>query len=317
MIATLNGSGSYTHTGNVGESITVRFDSDGSVTYSGFEFTVRYDGYDIGEETGNETTADCVTRTFGFGSGAAETFALQTNTNYYFSWSSGTGASGFRGVPNSGSTITTDQSAWNSGSATSIRFSSNRLNNCSWTNSSSTLTYRVVTPGSVSVSGGGTQCGGSRTITASGGANGTIYFQGTTSNGTSTATPSTSESITSSGTYYFRAMNGGCWGTQGSVNVTINSVPSATTVSGGGTFCGNTTITASGGSGGTIYFQGTTSNGTSTATASTSENITSSGTYYFRSRRARGCWGTEGSVNVNYKFCTICYNKKVRWHVLW
>ncbi len=153
-------------------------------------------------------------------------------------------------------------------------------------------------PGTVTVSGAGAFCG-STTITASGGAGGTIYFQGTTSGGTSTATPSTSEVITTSGTYYFRAQTPlGCWGTQGSAAVTINAIPSATTVSGAGAFCGSTTITASGGGGGTIYFQGTTSGGTSTATASSSEVITTSGTYYFRSRSAAGCWGAEGSVTV-------------------
>lgn len=77
-----------------------------------------------------------------------------------------------------------------------------------------------------------------------------------------------------------------------------NTTPTTTTASGGGTFCDNTTITAAGGAGGTIYFQGTTSNGTSTVTASTSETITISGTYYFRSRSGAGCWGPQGSVVV-------------------
>lgn len=85
-------------------------------------------------------------------------------------------------------------------------------------------------PGAVTVSGGGSQCGGSMTLTASGGSGGTIYWQNTTSNGTSTATPSTSQSVSSSGTYYFRAQSaGGCWGTQGSATVSILSSPSAPT----------------------------------------------------------------------------------------
>ena len=154
------------------------------------------------------------------------------------------------------------------------------------------------TPTVVVVSGGGAYCGGT-TITASGGTGGTIYFQGTTSGGTSTATPSSSEVISTSGTYYFRAQSaGGCWGAQGSVTVTINAIPAAVTVNGAGTFCGNTTITATGGTGGTIYFEGTTSGGTSTATPSSSQVISASGTYYFRSQSAAGCWGTEGSVTV-------------------
>ena len=82
-------------------------------------------------------------------------------------------------------------------------------------------------PAAVTVSGGGTFCN-SATLTASGGAGGTIYWQGTTSNGTSTATPSTSQVVTSSGTYYFRSYNsasGGCWGPEGSATVTINTTP--------------------------------------------------------------------------------------------
>jgi len=248
-------------------------------------------------------------------------------------------------------------------------------------------------PATVSVSGGGTFCG-SATLTASNGSDGTIYFQGTTSNGTSTTTPSTSQSVTSSGTYYFRAQSAaGCWGTQGSATVTINAAPAITsqpattiapicqnspstalsvaatgtgltyqwyqnttasntggtaitgatatsytpatsaagtsyyycivsgtctpaaasnisgavtinalpadvTVSGSGTFCGSATLTASNGGDGTIYFEGITSNGTSTATPSASQVVTASGTYYFRAQSASGCWGTQGNATV-------------------
>ena len=154
------------------------------------------------------------------------------------------------------------------------------------------------TPAATSVSGGGTQCGGSMTLTASGGAGGTIYWQGTTSGGTSTATPSTSQSVSSSGTYYFRSYDGCSWGAEGSATATINALPAAVTVSGGGSFCGSITLTASGGAGGTIYWQGTTSGGTSTTTPSTSQVVTSSGTYYFRSQSGAGCWGPEGSATV-------------------
>ncbi len=153
-------------------------------------------------------------------------------------------------------------------------------------------------PTAVTVSGGGTVCGGT-TITASNGGSGTIYFMGTTSGSTSTSTPSTSQSITTSGTYYFRALSSaGCWGPEGSATVVVNPLPAAVTVSGAGTFCGSTTITASGGAGGTVYFQGTTTGGTSTAIASTSQTVSTSGTYYFRSQSSSGCWGPEGSVTV-------------------
>ena len=57
-------------------------------------------------------------------------------------------------------------------------------------------------------------------------------------------------------------------------------------------------LTASGGTGGTIYWQGTTSGGTSTAIQSTSQIVAVSGTYYFRSHSGSGCWGDEGSADV-------------------
>ncbi len=152
-------------------------------------------------------------------------------------------------------------------------------------------------PAAVTASGAGTFCG-STTITAAGGTGGTIYFQGTTSGGTSLATSTSSVSVTSSGTYYFRANNGCGWGPEASVTVTINPLPAAVTASGGGTFCGGTTITAAGGTGGTIYFQGTTSGGTSLATSTSSVSVTSSGTYYFRANNGCG-WGPEASVTVN------------------
>ncbi|GAA4467369.1 hypothetical protein GCM10023093_23170 [Nemorincola caseinilytica] len=156
-------------------------------------------------------------------------------------------------------------------------------------------------PTAVSVSGGGTFCG-SAILNASG-AGGTIYYQGTTSGGTSTTTASISEVVTSTGTYYFRTRSAaGCWGPEGSASVTINPLPTAVSVSGDGTFCNSTTISATGGAGGTIYYQGTFTGGTSTTTPSTSESIATSGTYYFRAQSAAGCWSNEGSaaVTINY-----------------
>lgn len=153
-------------------------------------------------------------------------------------------------------------------------------------------------PAAVSVAGAGTYCGGA-TLAASNGSSGTIYYQGTSSGGTSTAIPSASQTVSGSGTYYFRAQSSaGCWGAEGSAIVAINSLPSAVTASGAGTFCNAATISATNGGSGTIYFQGTTSGGTSTATPATSQIVTASGTYYFRAQSSAGCWGGEGSVTV-------------------
>ena len=81
------------------------------------------------------------------------------------------------------------------------------------------------------------------------------------------------------------------------VSVTVNPVPTAVTVSGAGTFCNSATLTASGGTGGTIYWQNTTNGGTSTASPSSSQTVTTSGTYYFNSYNS-GCWGPQGSATV-------------------
>lgn len=100
----------------------------------------------------------------------------------------------------------------------------------------------------------------------------------------------------SSGVYTLTASNA-CGSTNQTVNITVNPLPGAVTVSGGGTFCNSATLTASGGTGGTIYWQGTTSGGTSTANPTTTQVVTSSGTYYFRANNSCG-WGPEGSATV-------------------
>lgn len=78
----------------------------------------------------------------------------------------------------------------------------------------------------------------------------------------------------------------------------ISPAVAAVVVSGGGTFCNSTTLTAGNGGDGTIYFQGTTSGGTDTSNPTTSVSITEAGTYYFRARSGVGCWSEEGSATV-------------------
>ncbi len=114
----------------------------------------------------------------------------------------------------------------------------------------------------------------------------------------------------SSTTQYDLTISDGCAQTAtASVTVTVNPLPAVVVVSTAGTYCGSTTLTAANGNDGTIYFQGTTSNGTSTATPSASQLITSSGTYYFRAQSAAGCWGPQGSavivINPNPPAATV------------
>jgi hypothetical protein len=86
-------------------------------------------------------------------------------------------------------------------------------------------------------------------------------------------------------------------GNSNTIAINLGSLPSAVTVSGSGPSCSSVTLTASGGSGGTIYWQGTTNNGTSLVTPSASQVVSSSGTYYFRANNSCG-WGTQGSLPV-------------------
>ena len=57
-----------------------------------------------------------------------------------------------------------------------------------------------------------------------------------------------------------------------------------------------------------VYWQNTTSNGTSTATPSLQQTVTNSGTYYFRARSAGGCWGQQGSATVSIDKTNPTYN---------
>ncbi len=164
-------------------------------------------------------------------------------------------------------------------------------------------------------SGSASFCGsGTPTITATGytsGANITYQWYSSTNiggypNGGTLVSGQTNPASLTTGTvsattYYWLRVTCTTTSTSGNstmVTVTVNPIPAAVTVTGAGTFCGTKTITAANGNDGTIYFQGTASGGTSTATASASQVITVSGTYYFRARSAAGCWGTEGSAAV-------------------
>ncbi|MBF8457225.1 hypothetical protein IV494_08515 [Kaistella sp. G5-32] len=156
---------------------------------------------------------------------------------------------------------------------------------CSGTSTNITLTSSVPSTYTWTI---GTITG---TITGASAGSGSVINQVLTNPSTSTA-GSVQYLVTPTAT------TGSCAGPAFTITVTVNPAPAATTVSGGGTFCGSTTITASGGTDGIIYFQGTTSGGTSVATPSSSQTVAASGTYYFRARSAGGCWGIEGSVVV-------------------
>lgn len=178
-------------------------------------------------------------------------------------------------------------------------------------------------PTTVTVSTAGTYCM-STTLTAANGGSGTIYWQNTTSGGTSTATPSTSQLVSASGTYYFRAYNGSCWGTEGSATVTINTPPSSPVPSAGS---GATTssITANWVTSATAtgYFIDVATNNTFGASILSGYNnlsvgnvltynvtgLSSGTTYYYRVRASNACgtsstFGVQTYATLSLSYCT-------------
>ncbi|MDD4217166.1 MAG: PKD domain-containing protein, partial [Bacteroidales bacterium] len=134
------------------------------------------------------------------------------------------------------------------------------------------------------------QCGGPVTLDAGAG------FSSYTWNGVA---GSQTHDVSTTDTYTVVVEDANACTATDNVLVTINDIPAPVTVSGGGTQCGSSlTLTADNGGEGTIYWQNTTSDGTSTTTASTSQTVSASGTYYFRAQSAEGCWSNEGSATV-------------------
>jgi trimeric autotransporter adhesin len=159
-------------------------------------------------------------------------------------------------------------------------------------------------PSTAVLAGTATICNGSSTnltTTITGGTSPytVVYSGGTVNTYASGANIPVSPTITTNYTLTSVTDANGCTATtpSGTPSVTVTPLPTTVTVTGGGTVCGSTTLTASNGSSGTIYYQSATSNGTSIATPSTSQAISSSGTYYFRAQLS-GCWGTQGSASV-------------------
>jgi uncharacterized protein (TIGR02145 family) len=143
-------------------------------------------------------------------------------------------------------------------------------------------------PAPPTMSGGGTQCGGSLNITATAGSGGNGIRW---TDNSSTVSP---RSITTSGTYYAVTTSAaGCESGTASVAVTINPVPEAPTMGGGGTQCGGSRdITATAGSGG---------NGirwTDNSSTVSLRTVTVSGTYYAVTTSAAGCESGTASVAV-------------------
>ncbi|MEN9301713.1 MAG: hypothetical protein RL264_142 [Bacteroidota bacterium] len=249
-IPTRNGGGGTIISSHCSGALTFRFTSDGSTVSSGWTATFSCLGAETAAAPTNPTA--CNTNTANMGPGSYQNFPVSTSTDYTFTLQSNPGSGAtvssfnvYNGSSllgsSSGGTVTV-----NSGSATSLR-----VVTCisgSWATGSQTsavLNYRRRQPGAVTVSGAGTICSGSSaTLTASGGANGTMYWQGTSATGTSIGTPGTSQSVSTAGTYYFGSSNGGtsgCWTYNSGATVTVRGAFNGGTLSSTAqTICNNT-----------------------------------------------------------------------------
>jgi hypothetical protein len=271
------------------------------------------------ETTTNHVTATgCQNGNFSIGSGAFFDLPVTANTFYNFTFSNTTAnINGFCATPQggSGSSFTSNQTCWFSGTTTSLRVSAQR-DNCTWTGQSAQMVYRhtepTAGPNNPSTT---TICeSNSATIVGSTASCGTNYWQGTVVNGTDASNSNLSNStgtLTTSGTYtyYYRPNNNGCWGNQQSTVVTVTSANVAPTnvVASPATMCpgGSVTLSVVGGnlgSGATwTWYDGGCGFGSAIGTGpSISVSPSSTTTYYVRAEGGCGnslCASVQVVVN--------------------
>jgi hypothetical protein len=132
----------------------------------------------------------------------------------------------------------------------------------------------------------------------------TWYWQGTSPNSALTIFGSLDTIyITSSGTYYLRALNSfGCWslGT-GSIQVNVGRPSTPNVLTSNSPNCEQVIINRTGVVPSLTgwYWQGTNPNGVSTLYSGPSFIVTSSGAYYLRAKNLNNCWSNQSaSINV-------------------
>lgn len=259
---------------------------------------------------------DCFTRGIALGAGECRTLSVPSGgATYTFTFSNNAQTSGFcvNGTRYTGTTTLTLTS-----NATICMWRATGT----WTFSSATLNYRKTSPGLTANSPtSATICtGGSVSISRGFISNGTgVFWQGTTSGGTSLANGSSPNSVSSSGTYYYRAYNAGCWGTQQGTSVSVVADPVAPSITRNpdATVCSGATLTvlSSGGSGGTgscsNQYRFSTNNGASWSAWSTSIPSFSAVTGTNRVQSIRFCSGSGCNSNINEVSWTVVADPSV------
>jgi RHS repeat-associated protein len=264
------------------------------------------------------TSAGCVNQTTATGSAQDIPFTIKPLPN-----ASITGPdTGCGSVALQASTGTGYSWAWKNSDGTTIGTSSGytatasgsyyvitTLNGCSKTSSNKSVTINAIPANPTTPTATTNTCGNNTLTRATPPSGITWYWQGTNSTGTSTSNSAATytASISGTNTYYLRARNNTsqCWSTGSAINsVTVNPIPTtppAPTVT--NESCGAKTLTrATPPSGVSYYWQGTTSNGTSTSSATVTYPTTGTPgtyTYYLRPRNtSTSCWGSQSSVSV-------------------
>ena len=208
----------------------------------------------------------------------------------------------WQGTNSSGTSTSSNATSDYTASSTGTYYIRARKGGC-WSAGSGSLSVIVdgVTADPANPSSGG-GCGNQTLTSAVNGTSNDWYWQGTTSLGTSTANNATSTyEATTTDTYYIRAKTGSCWSVgQGSIVVTMATLPADPGNPTSDNVCGNQELTSSS-SEATWYWQGTTSAGTGTGDGNGTDTYpaTTTGTYYIRAFD-ESCWSANsGSVAVN------------------
>jgi hypothetical protein len=264
LLASYSGSGTINYTGSPGQTLTVRFYSDGSVVGDGFSLSITYNGgtgYEIAAEGSTSPAvvlaSACANGTVPVGSGAYRDVAITANTWYNFTAPSsfpanmnqiravpnGTGSGG-NVILNAGGTST----AWFSGTSTSMRVSTNRTS-CTWVATSATLTYRHTQPTSMTATASSTSpCTGTNiTLTGAGTYVGSWAWSGgptgTYSPGNTSQSP-TWTATSGSGAFTLTGSNNGCTNTATTASVSVGANRTVGAASSSPTPCINTVMTS-------------------------------------------------------------------------